>query len=76
MEVGHRLAPRGQVDFRDVRRVTRFSLADFETLNHPHRLRAHGRGYSPSSRRKTRSTGIRAARVAFILRQERTGALF
>jgi len=36
MQVRHRLASRGQVDFRNIERVARpFSFADFDTLSHP-----------------------------------------
>jgi hypothetical protein len=35
IQVRHRLAPRGQVDFRNIERVTRlFSFPDFDILGH------------------------------------------
>jgi hypothetical protein len=44
MQVRHRLASCGQVDFRDIERVARpFSFSDFNTLGHPIPVQANSR---------------------------------
>jgi hypothetical protein len=44
MQVRHRLASRGQVDFRDIERVARpFSFLDFNTLGQRIPLQANSR---------------------------------